>query len=150
LLNLPIPVQRRVAAGVLSAGHARALLGLEDGALQEDLATRIVAEGLSVRATEELVGLAGSGRGEAKRARRAPSQRFTAPGVAELADQLADAFDTRVRVEIGRRKGRITVEFASVDDLERIVAVMAPQLATRLPDPAAQPGPAASREPYMP
>jgi ParB family chromosome partitioning protein len=134
LLNLSVPVQRRVAAGVLSAGHARALLGLEDKELQDELAARIVAEGLSVRATEELVGLAARGSGPAKPSRRAPAHKFTAPGVTELADKLSDAFDTRVRVELGRRKGRITIEFGSVDDLERIVGVMAPRLATRRPD----------------
>ncbi|MGN6501840.1 MAG: ParB/RepB/Spo0J family partition protein [Pseudolysinimonas sp.] len=130
LLNLPVPVQRRVAAGVISAGHARALLGLEDADQQDELATRIVAEGLSVRATEELVSLALSGHADKKVARKAPAPRITAPAIAELGDKLSDAFDTRVRVELGRRKGRITVEFASVDDLERIVALMAPQLAT--------------------
>jgi ParB family transcriptional regulator, chromosome partitioning protein len=139
LLNLSIPVQRRVAAGVLSAGHARALLGMEDRERQDELATRIVAEGLSVRATEELVALHVNGHGERKAARRAPVHRITAPAVTELANKLSDAFDTRVRVEIGRRKGKITVEFASIDDLERIVAVMAPQLATRRPA-AAQTG----------
>jgi ParB family chromosome partitioning protein len=131
LLNLPVPVQRRVAAGVISAGHARALLGLEDGDVQEELAARIVAEGLSVRATEELVSLHLAGHGGKKAARRAPATRITAPAITELADRLSDTFDTRVRVDLGRRKGKITVEFASVDDLERIVAVMAPQLATR-------------------
>ena len=139
LLNLPIPVQRRVAAGVLSAGHARALLGLDDKDSQEELATRIVAEGLSVRATEELVALAAGGHADKKSARRAPARRITAPGVAELAEKLSDAFDTRVRVEIGHRKGKITVEFASVDDLERIIAVMAPQLATHRGDELSQP-----------
>lgn len=138
LLNLPVPVQRRVAAGVLSAGHARALLGLEDAETQEDLATRIVAEGLSVRATEELVALQLGGHGQTKARRAAPASRITAPAIGELADRLSDAFDTRVRVELGRRKGRITVEFASVDDLERIVALMAPQLAVPR---AAQPEP---------
>ncbi|MEP7178401.1 MAG: ParB/RepB/Spo0J family partition protein, partial [Pseudonocardiales bacterium] len=128
LLNLSIPVQRRVAAGVLSAGHARALLGLDDKDLQDDLAGRIVAEGLSVRATEELVALSASGHGDKKHVRRA-SVRISAPGITELAERLSDVFDTRVRVELGRRKGKITVEFASVDDLERLVAVMAPQLA---------------------
>lgn len=130
LLNLSIPVQRRVAAGVLSAGHARALLGLEDKELQDELAGRIVAEGLSVRATEELVALHLSGHGERKTTRRSPAHRITAPAVTELADKLSDVFDTRVRVELGQRKGRITVEFASVDDLERIVSVMAPNLST--------------------
>ena len=134
LLNLPVPVQRRVAAGVLSAGHARALLGLEDRDRQEELATRIVAEGLSVRATEELVALAGR-EPAAARTQRRTTPRFTAPAIAELADKLADTFDTRVRVELGKRKGKITVEFASVDDLERIVAMMAPQLATKRADP---------------
>jgi ParB family chromosome partitioning protein len=138
LLNLPVPVQRRVAAGVISAGHARALLGLDDSDAQEELAGRIVAEGLSVRATEELVALHQHGHGERKATRRAAAPRFTAPAIGELADKLSDRFDTRVRVELGRRKGKITVEFASVDDLERIVAVMAPQLATR-PQPSGAP-----------
>jgi ParB family chromosome partitioning protein len=131
LLNLPVPVQRRVAAGVISAGHARALLALEDKDAQEELAGRIVAEGLSVRATEELVALHQHGHGDRGKARRSAQPRITAPAITDLADRLSDAFDTRVRVDLGRRKGKITVEFASVDDLERIVAVMAPQLATR-------------------
>jgi ParB family transcriptional regulator, chromosome partitioning protein len=131
LLNLSIPVQRRVAAGVLSAGHARALLGLEDKDAQDELASRIVAEGLSVRATEELVSLHASGHGSKKSTRHAPTHRITAPAIEDLAGKLSDAFDTRVRVELGRRKGKITVEFASIDDLERIVAVMAPQISNR-------------------
>ncbi len=130
LLNLPVAVQRRVAAGVLSAGHARALLGLDDRDRQDELAGRIVAEGLSVRATEELVALAQRGDDPGPRRRSAP-RTFTAPAVTELASNLSDAFDTRVRVDIGRRKGKITVEFASIDDLERIVAVMAPQVSAR-------------------
>jgi ParB family chromosome partitioning protein len=130
LLNLPLAVQRRVAAGVLSAGHARALLGLEDVDAQDELAARIVAEGLSVRATEELVALTARGGGKAKAPRTPPARRFTAPAATELANKLSDLFDTRVRVDIGRRKGRITVEFASIDDLERIVGVMAPQVGT--------------------
>lgn len=122
LLKLPLPVQRRVAAGVLSAGHARALLGLDDPGAQEELAARIVAEGMSVRATEEAVTLA---RNEPVRAPKAPPRRpIHAPGLQDLADRLSDNFDTRVRVELGRRKGRIVVEFASVDDLERIVGLM--------------------------
>ncbi len=122
LLKLPIPVQRRVAAGVLSAGHARALLGLEDARQQDDLAARIVAEGMSVRATEEAVVLL---RREAPAstptARRRPMQ---APGLQDLAERLSDTFDTRVKVELGQRKGRIVVEFGSVEDLERIAALM--------------------------
>jgi ParB family chromosome partitioning protein len=128
LLNLSIPVQRRVAAGVLSAGHARALLGLHDSDAQDDLATRIVAEGLSVRATEELVTLHNTGHGTKKPVRQTSRPRIMAPGVSELADKLSDVFETRVRVELGRRKGKITVEFASIDDLERIVGVMAPHV----------------------
>ncbi|MBN9621055.1 MAG: ParB/RepB/Spo0J family partition protein, partial [Actinobacteria bacterium] len=131
LLNLPVAVQRRVAAGILSAGHARALLSLEDADQQDDLATRIVAEGLSVRATEELVALARRGGLAAKPSRHAVAKRIVAPAATDLANKLSDAFDTKVRVEIGRRKGKITVEFASIDDLERIVGVMAPTLATR-------------------
>ncbi len=128
LLNLPVPVQRRVAAGVLSAGHARALLAVAEPDAQEELAGRIVAEGLSVRATEELATLHAHGHGNKAPTRRSPAARMVAPGVADLADKLSDVLDTRVRVELGRRKGKITVEFASVDDLERIVAVMAPQI----------------------
>lgn len=123
LLNLPAPVQRRVAAGVLSAGHARALLGLEDGEAQEKLALRIVAEGLSVRATEELVQMAASD-GSAKKATPARRARVHAPALNDLAERLSDRFDTRVKVDIGRNKGKITIEFATVDDLERIVGMI--------------------------
>ncbi|OBF52706.1 chromosome partitioning protein ParB [Mycobacterium sp. 852002-50816_SCH5313054-b] len=125
LLKLPIPVQRRVAAGVLSAGHARALLSLEGGPeAQEELASRIVAEGLSVRATEEAVTLAN--RGDATTPapqRRKPIQM---PGLQDVADRLSNTFDTRVTVSLGKRKGRIVVEFGSVEDLQRIVDVMTP------------------------
>jgi ParB family chromosome partitioning protein len=125
LLKLPLPVQRRVAAGVLSAGHARALLGLDDPGSQEELAARIVAEGLSVRATEEAVTLAK--REPARQPKAPPRKPMQAPGLQDLADRLSDNFDTRVKVELGRRKGRIVVEFASVDDLERIVKLMSPE-----------------------
>lgn len=126
LLRLPVVVQRRVAAGVLSAGHARALLGLDEPSAQESLAIRIVAEGLSVRATEEAVTLSRSEPDLA--APKAPAPRpIRAPGLQELAENLSDAFDTRVKVELGRRKGRIVVEFGSVDDLQRIVALMTPR-----------------------
>ena len=131
LLNLPLAVQRRVAAGVLSAGHARALLSLEDADQQDELAGRIVAEGLSVRATEELVALSLRGNRPVRQQRAAPAKRITAPAAIELANKLSDTFDTRVRVDLGRRKGKIVVEFASIDDLERIVALMAPQLGAR-------------------
>lgn len=123
LLRLPIPVQRRVAAGVLSAGHARALLSLEGGPeKQEELAARIVAEGLSVRATEEAVTLANrNGPTEPPAPRRKPIQM---PGLQDVAEQLSTAFDTRVTVSLGKRKGKIVVEFGSVDDLQRIVELM--------------------------
>jgi ParB family transcriptional regulator, chromosome partitioning protein len=126
LLKLPVPVQRRVAAGVLSAGHARALLGVENAGRQEDLAARIVAEGMSVRATEEAVVLMrGDGPSSAKPARRKPLQ---APGLQDLADRLSNTYDTRVKVELGQRKGRIVVEFGSVEDLERIAKMMERQI----------------------
>jgi ParB family chromosome partitioning protein len=122
LLRLPAQVQRRVAAGVLSAGHARALLGVDDAEHQDRLAQRIVAEGLSVRAVEELVAVGGAAPMSTRPRLRAP----LAPALTELATRLSDRFETRVRVDLGRRKGRIVVEFASIDDLERIVAVMSP------------------------
>jgi ParB family transcriptional regulator, chromosome partitioning protein len=125
LLNLPPAVQKRVAAGVLSAGHARALLSIEDPALQEQLALRIVAEGLSVRAVEEIVAL---GARPAKAGRTPPGRAPVAPGLKDLADRLSDLFDTRVKVELGQRKGKIVVEFASLEDLERIVRSLSPGL----------------------
>jgi len=122
LLKLPVSVQRRVAAGVLSAGHARALLGLDDVERQEELAARIVAEGMSVRATEEaVVLLRREAPASAKSVRRKTMQ---APGIQDLADRLSDTFDTRVKVELGQRKGRIVVEFGSVEDLDRIAKLM--------------------------
>ena len=123
LLRLPIPVQRRVAAGVLSAGHARALLALEGGPeAQEELAARIVAEGLSVRATEETVTLANrAGEKPAGPKRRKPIQM---PGLQDVAERLSSTYDTRVTVSLGKRKGKIVVEFGSVDDLQRIVGMM--------------------------
>jgi ParB family chromosome partitioning protein len=123
LLKLPVAVQRRVAVGVLSAGHARALLSLEEPTAQEELAARIVAEGLSVRATEEAVTLSRTEPVKAP-AKTAASRPARAPGMQHLAEQLSDTFDTRVKVELGRRKGRIIVEFGSVDDLDRIVGLM--------------------------
>jgi ParB family transcriptional regulator, chromosome partitioning protein len=125
LLNLPPMVQKRVAAGVLSAGHARALLGVEDPVAQEQLAHRIVAEGLSVRAVEEIVAL---GARPAKNPRGPGAKAPVAPGLKDLADRLSDIFETRVKVELGQRKGKIVVEFASLDDLERIVRSMSPTL----------------------
>lgn len=125
LLNLPPQVQRRVAAGILSAGHARALLSLGSVEEQEALAHRIVAEGLSVRMTEEVVKLALADAAESRKSnppqRRARPQ---APGLTELANKLSDRFDTRVKVALGKSKGKITIEFATIDDLERIVGVI--------------------------
>jgi ParB family chromosome partitioning protein len=126
LLNLPPAVQKRVAAGVLSAGHARALLSLDDAQAQERLAGRIVAEGMSVRAVEEAVHVGDLGGDEGPRVPRAAAAK--APGAAALEARLSDYFETRVRVDLGRRKGKIVVEFGSVDDLERIVEIMAPDL----------------------
>jgi ParB family transcriptional regulator, chromosome partitioning protein len=125
LLKLPAPVQKRVAAGVLSAGHARALLSVDDPAAQERLANRIVAEGLSVRAVEEIVTM-GAPAGPAAAGPRRTGRPPVAPALKDLAAKLSDVFDTRVKVEMGQRKGKITVEFASVDDLERIVRSMSP------------------------
>jgi ParB family chromosome partitioning protein len=125
LLNLPPAVQKRVAAGVLSAGHARALLSLEDASAQEELAHRIVAEGLSVRAVEEIVAV---GLRPTKSQRPPGPKAPVAPGLKDLADRLSDVFETRVKVELGQRKGKIVVEFASLDDLERIVRAMSPSL----------------------
>jgi ParB family chromosome partitioning protein len=128
LLNLPAAVQKRVAAGVLSAGHARALLSVTDTATQEHLAHRIVAEGLSVRAVEEIVSLGTAGTPSAPANRKRPGKAPVAPGLKDLADRLSDVFDTRVKVELGQRKGKIVVEFATLDDLERIVGSIAPEL----------------------
>jgi len=123
LLNLPATVQRRVAAGVLSAGHARALLALGDEDAQERLAARTVAEGLSVRALEEEVTAGGPAGPPVRRAGR------PRPQLTDIAAQLSDRLDTRVRVELGRTKGRILVEFASMEDLGRILHLMSPELA---------------------
>ncbi|SOC58268.1 ParB/RepB/Spo0J family partition protein [Ornithinimicrobium cerasi] len=121
LLKLPPLVQRRVASGVLSAGHARALLGLEDGAAMERLAQRIVAEGLSVRSVEEIVVLGGDSEPKARRGR---SRNEPAPELQRVASDLSQRLDTRVQVVMGRHKGRLTVEFADQDDLDRIVAAL--------------------------
>ncbi|MBW3621313.1 MAG: ParB/RepB/Spo0J family partition protein, partial [Actinobacteria bacterium] len=133
LLSLPSAVQRKVAAGVISAGHAKALLAIDDRAEQERLADRIVAEGLSVRATEEIVrlrtldepdtyvnfGAGGPSRGGSSGGGK--GRRLTAPGLIDLQDDLSDALMARVRISMGARKGKLAIEFGSVDDLERIV-----------------------------
>ena len=129
LLNLPPGVQRRLAAGVISAGHARALLGLDNPQAQERLAERIVAEGLSVRSVEEIVTLGGDK--PEKEARKPTTAKPVAPALRHLSDRLSDLFETRVKVEMGRNKGKITVEFATIDDLERIVKAMSPEASSR-------------------
>nr|WP_218902796.1 ParB/RepB/Spo0J family partition protein [Streptomonospora nanhaiensis] len=125
LLNLSPSVQRRVAAGVISAGHARALLSVDDSEAQDRLARRIVEEGLSVRALEELIVLGETGGASAK-TRRSPARTAPNPAVEEWSRRLSDAFDTRVKINQGRNKGKIVVEFATMEDLERIIAAMAP------------------------
>ncbi len=126
LLGLPPGVQRRVAAGVLSAGHAKALLALESGTDQERLADRIVAEGMSVRGAEEAVRVRLLEEPDRPRKGGGSSgRRLVAPGLLDLQDDLSDALEARVRISMGARKGKLSIEFASVDDLERIVAVIA-------------------------
>lgn len=126
LLHLPTPVQRRVAAGVLSAGHARAVLGLETGsASQDELAARIVAEGLSVRATEEIVTLANRDPGGADNSSTPkPKGRQRDPELDAVADRLSDRFETSVSVSMGRRKGRITIDVGDAEDLQRVLALL--------------------------
>ena len=123
LLKLGPAVQRKVAAGVLSAGHARSLLAVEDLERQERLATRVIAEGISVRGLEEIVAVGDTGSPDTRRPARATP---TAPGLTELADRLSDRLETRVKVALGRSKGKVTIEFASLDDLRRIVDIMDP------------------------
>ena len=118
-------MQRRVAAGVLSAGHARALLGLTDGAAMERLAQRIVAEGLSVRATEEIVTLGDDPM--QPELRRRPRAGAHSAALNDLAARLSDDLDTKVKVNLGQRKGHVTIEFASVHDLNRILGVLVPK-----------------------
>lgn len=125
LLKLPPLVQRRVAAGVISAGHARALLGLADGAAMERLAQRIVSEGLSVRTVEEIVALGGDEEAPARRVQPRAGVRNEA--LDDLASRLSDRFETRVKVALGKSRGRLTVEFASVQDLNRILELLAPE-----------------------
>ena len=124
LLKLTPAVQRRVAAGVLSAGHARALVSVANPEIQDRLATRVVAEGLSVRALEEIVTV---GPDKTSGAARRTSPTMSAPRLADLAARLSERFETRVKVDLGRSKGKITVEFATLEDLERIVQVMDPK-----------------------
>ncbi|GAA1778586.1 ParB/RepB/Spo0J family partition protein [Nocardioides hankookensis] len=123
LLKLTPAVQRRVAAGVLSAGHARSLLAIEDPEVQDRLAARVIAEGISVRALEEIVAMRDVDQATPRVVRKKP----VAPGLVDLAERLSDRFETRVKVDLGRSKGKITVEFGSIDDLQRIVDIMDPR-----------------------
>ncbi|MBW1598822.1 ParB/RepB/Spo0J family partition protein [Streptomyces sp. JJ38] len=126
LLRLSPPVQRRVAAGVLSAGHARALLSVDDSEEQDRLAHRIVAEGLSVRAVEEIVTLMNDKPGRPTKAKAPRAGKRLSPALDHLAHRLSDRFETRVKVDLGQKKGKIVVEFASIEDLERILGSLAP------------------------
>ena len=126
LLNLSPEVQRRVAAGVLSAGHARALLAVTDPGAQDRLAGRVVSEGISVRGLEELVAVGEHGDDD-ESGPRVRHARPSAPGLTELSDRLSDRLDTRVKVALGRNKGKVSIEFASLNDLERIVGIIDPR-----------------------
>jgi len=116
LLALPQAVQKRVALGIISAGHARALLGLTDAAEIEKLANRIVAENLSVRSVEEIIATGGSGRKSSKRKTRKGS-----PELTEIAEELGDHLDTRVKIEGSASKGKIVIEYFGGEDLQRII-----------------------------
>ena len=119
LLNLPPSVQRRVAAGTISAGHARALLGLADQHEIEKLANRIVAEGLSVRAVEEIISL-----GSKSKTTTTKNKTTTSPEIKDLGVRLSDALDTRVNIEMTQKRGKIVIEFGSLEDLHRIIDVI--------------------------
>lgn len=124
LLHLPASIQRLVQDGQLSAGHARALLGTPDRQFQEELARRTVAENLTVREVEEAVRRHVSDDEEGRPAAPAPAPVRPA-AVLELEEMLADLLDTRVQVSVGAKRGRLVVEFATLEDLERIYRVIA-------------------------
>ncbi|KUL45854.1 chromosome partitioning protein ParB [Streptomyces sp. NRRL F-4489] len=126
LLRLSPSVQKRLAAGVLSAGHGRALLSVDDLEEQENLARRIVAEGLSVRSVEEIVTLMGSSPTSSGKPKKPRAGARVSPALTGLASRLSDRFETRVKVDLGQKKGKIVVEFASMEDLERILGTLAP------------------------
>jgi ParB family transcriptional regulator, chromosome partitioning protein len=146
LLKLPPSVQRRIAAGTLSAGHARAVASLADPEQQERLADRIVAEGMTVRMAEEIARRVSLGEnlldGDAtKRSRTRPVPH--APGMIDLAERLSDRLETRVRVQLGKRKGKVMIEFATLDDLKRICDAIgiSPEDLSQVPDGAQVPSP---------
>jgi ParB family chromosome partitioning protein len=120
LLNLPTSVQQKVAAGTISAGHARALLGLSDSAAIEKLANRIVAEGLSVRTVEEIIAISKP----SSKTKKNTNSKKTSPELKELGDQLGDVLDTRVRIESSGGKGEIIVEYSGAEDLQRLVKLI--------------------------
>ena len=123
LLKLSPAVQRRVAAGVLSAGHARSLLAIDDPEVQDRLAQKVVQEGISVRGLEEIVKFGDHAARQQRQIRKGP----VAPGLAVMAERLSDRLETRVKVELGKTKGKVTIEFASLDDLRRITDIMDPR-----------------------
>jgi ParB family chromosome partitioning protein len=121
LMNLPTSVQQKLASGVLSAGHARALLGLSDAGAIEKLATRIVTEGLSVRATEEIIS---SGAPKGQSAKKPKQTKSASPELQEIAERIGDALDTRVSIQGSAKKGTIIIEFAGAEDLKRITKAL--------------------------
>jgi ParB family chromosome partitioning protein len=121
LMNLPTSVQQKLASGVLSAGHARALLGLSDASAIEKLATRIVTEGLSVRATEEIIS---SGAPKGQSAKKPKQIKSASPELQEIAERIGDALDTRVSIQGSAKKGTIVIEFAGAEDLKRITKAL--------------------------
>ena len=121
LMNLPTSVQQKLASGVLSAGHARALLGLSDAATIEKLAARIVSEGLSVRATEEIIS---SGAPKGQSTKKPKQTKSATPELQEIAERIGDALDTRVSIQGSAKRGTIVIEFAGAEDLKRITKAL--------------------------
>jgi ParB family chromosome partitioning protein len=121
LMNLPTSVQQKLASGVLSAGHARALLGLSDAASIEKLAARIVSEGLSVRATEEIIS---SGAPKGQSTKKPKQTKSASPELQEIAERIGDVLDTRVSIQGSAKKGTIVIEFAGAEDLKRITKAL--------------------------
>ena len=121
LMNLPTSVQQKLVSGAITAGHARALLGLSDPSEIEKLAQRIVAEGLSVRATEEIIS---TGAPKRKNVKKLKTTKSATPELAEIADEIGDALDTRVLIQGSINKGTIVIEFAGADDLKRLAKAL--------------------------
>jgi ParB family chromosome partitioning protein len=121
LMNLPTSVQQKLASGVLSASHARALLGLSDASAIEKLAARIISEGLSVRATEEIIS---SGAPKGQSAKKPKQTKSASPELQEIAERIGDALDTRVSIQGSAKKGTIVIEFAGAEDLKRITKAL--------------------------